>query len=615
MKKFKLFFRGIREIGRICPGIITLISLRSIINALLPFINIYMSSVIVNAIVYGEPLEKLLWYAFLTVLLNAVCSVISAVLGALSGLRQASFSHLYEMHMAEKTMNLDFVDLENPETFQKKQRIQEIRNLNAGGLWKLLEVFPGIVNSGVSVVVSLSITVGLFLSAGYTGENLLLQTVISPFGSILLLILILLGTMAGIYTNAAVTKKLYTILEGFVSFNRIFDYYLNNYISTYHAGKDIRLYDQKTLIDNESTALFGEANSTFRQLTRNQVKYSGISTIASVVILAAVYLFVGLRAMAGLFAVGNILMYINSVNQFIAGINGCVNQFVALRMNQEALKTYFDYMDIPAHMKDGSQPVVVSETDPLEITFEDVSFHYPGSDQDVLQHLSFTFRTGRRTAIVGKNGSGKTTMIKLLCRLYDPSEGRIMLNGIDIRRLRYQEYISLFSVVFQDYKLMAFSLGQNVASSVEYDEDSATASLDMAGFGERLSQMRCRLETPLYKDFDEDGVEISGGEAQKIAIARALYKKAPFIILDEPTAALDPIAEAEVFQQFDQIADKKTAVYISHRLSTCRFCDEIMVFSEGKLVQRGTHEELLSDKEGLYQELWNAQAGYYTERC
>ena len=216
---------------------------------------------------------------------------------------------------------------------------------------------------------------------------------------------------------------------------------------------------------------------------------------------------------------------------------------------------------------------------------------------------------------MGKNGSGKTTMIKLLCRLYDPSEGRITLNGIDIRSLRYQEYISLFSVVFQDYKLMAFSLGQNVASSMEYDEDKATASLETAGFGERLSQMSNRLETTLYKDFDEDGVEISGGEAQKIAIARALYKKAPFIILDEPTAALDPIAEAEVFQKFDQIADQKTAVYISHRLSSCRFCDEIMVFSEGQLVQRGTHEELLADKEGLYQELWNAQAGYYTECC
>ena len=225
--------------------------------------------------------------------------------------------------------------------------------------------------------------------------------------------------------------------------------------------------------------------------------------------------------------------------------------------------------------------------------------------------MNLKFRVGERLAVVGRNGSGKTTFIKLLCRLYDPTEGEILLNGIDIRKYSYEEYLSLFSVVFQDFKLFSFELGQNVAASVEVDEGKAKACLEQAGFGERLRELPKGLHTCLYKDFEEDGVEISGGEAQKIALARALYKDAPFLVLDEPTAALDPVAEYEVYTGFNRMVGNRTAVYISHRLSSCRFCDEIVVFDEGQIVQRGSHESLLSQPDSLYARLWNAQAKYY----
>jgi ATP-binding cassette subfamily B protein len=222
-------------------------------------------------------------------------------------------------------------------------------------------------------------------------------------------------------------------------------------------------------------------------------------------------------------------------------------------------------------------------------------------------------------AVVGMNGSGKTTMIKLLCRMYDPTEGIITLNGIDIKKYDYDEYMDIFSVVFQDFNLFSFTLGQNVATSTDVEEQRAKECLDMAGFSERLSDMQKGLQTALYKDFDEDGVQISGGEAQKIAIARALYKDAPFIVLDEPTAALDPIAEFEIYSKFNGIVGGKTAclagrqaIYISHRLSSCRFCDDIAVFHEGELIQRGSHDALVADEGGKYHELWNAQAQYYS---
>ena len=228
-----------------------------------------------------------------------------------------------------------------------------------------------------------------------------------------------------------------------------------------------------------------------------------------------------------------------------------------------------------------------------------------------MRNLSLKFTLGKRLAIVGKNGSGKSTFIKLLCRLYDPTEGEIRLNGVDIRQYDYEEYLNIFSVVFQDFKLFSFSLGQNVATAMEYDREKVEQCLTKAGLSERLSSMRLGPDTALYKDFESEGVEISGGEAQKVALARALYKDAPIVVLDEPTAALDPIAEAEVYTKFNEIIGDKTAIYISHRLSSCKFCDEIAVFEEGAVVQRGSHEELLKEADGLYHALWTAQAKYY----
>lgn len=247
-----------------------------------------------------------------------------------------------------------------------------------------------------------------------------------------------------------------------------------------------------------------------------------------------------------------------------------------------------------------------------EIEFQNVSFRYPGSDSYALKNVSIKFRIGEKRAIVGMNGSGKTTFIKLLCRLYDPTEGVILLNGINIQKYNSLEYLSILSVVFQDYKLFSFSLAANVAATSEYDETAVVEALEKAGFGERLKTMPNGIETVLYKDFEQSGTEISGGEGQKIAIARAIYKNAPFVILDEPTAALDPIAEHEVYSKFNEIVGERTAIYISHRLSSCRFCDRIAVFDNGQIVQLGTHETLVADETGKYYQLWSAQAQYYT---
>ncbi|MCF0261174.1 MAG: ABC transporter ATP-binding protein, partial [Erysipelotrichaceae bacterium] len=320
-----------------------------------------------------------------------------------------------------------------------------------------------------------------------------------------------------------------------------------------------------------------------------------------------------LKAIGGAFGVGSISQYVGAVSNLSADLAMMLEGYGNMKANTPYLKETFQYLDLPNTMFKGDSASFKQTDGNYEVEFKNVSFKYPGSENWALHRISIKIKSGRRLAIVGENGSGKTTFIKRLSRLYDPQEGEILLNGTDIRQYRYDEYLNLLSVVFQDFELMCASLGANVAAGQHWDKDRAAKALADAGFESRLEQMPKGLDTLLYKDLSEKGIEVSGGEAQKIAIARALYKDAPFIILDEPTAALDPVAEAEIYSNFDAIAADRTAIYISHRLSSCRFCDEIAVFDNGSIVQTGTHEDLVKDESGKYFELWNAQAQYYTE--
>lgn len=254
--------------------------------------------------------------------------------------------------------------------------------------------------------------------------------------------------------------------------------------------------------------------------------------------------------------------------------------------NNAYLKRYFAYFDIPNNMYKGSLTIPKRDDNEYFIEFRDVSFRYPGADAYALYHVNICFQVGEKLAVVGMNGSGKTTFIKLLCRLYDPTEGEILLNGVDIRKYDCDEYLSMFSVVFQDFRLLAYTLGQNVAAAVAFDRKRAADCLRRAGFDERMESTPQGLDTYLYKNYNKDGAEISGCAAQKTALVRALYKNAPFIILDEPTAALDPVSECGAYTSFNTISGDKTVIYISHRLASCRFCDKIAVFDRGRIIKQ-----------------------------
>ena len=250
------------------------------------------------------------------------------------------------------------------------------------------------------------------------------------------------------------------------------------------------------------------------------------------------------------------------------------------------------------------------------IEFRDVCFAYPGTDKLILDHVNIRVRPGEKLSVVGLNGAGKTTFIKLLCRLYDPTSGEILLDGKDIREYEYDAYMKQFAPVFQDFKLFGFTIGENILFQEETlrsgeETQKLERLMKLVEMDEFISKQEKGIDTTVFTVFDEEGIEPSGGEQQKIAIARALYKDAPVIILDEPTAALDPVAEYEIYRQFHTLVGEKTAIYISHRLSSCRFCDTIAVFADGKIQEYGSHDQLANIPNGIYAGMFEAQARYY----
>ena len=339
-------------------------------------------------------------------------------------------------------------------------------------------------------------------------------------------------------------------------------------------------------------------------------QYHGIIMLLTQLASGMVYIAIGMKAIDGVISVGDVLMYAGAVLQLTGSIRIEITEFNAFSYRAEYLNTYYEFINKPSGKYVGTLPIEKRVDAEYEFTFEHVSFQYPGSQELILKDINLRFKIGEKFAIVGRNGAGKTTLIKLLCRLYEPTEGRILLNGIDIKYYDFAEYTRIFSVVFQDFKLLSLPLADNVIAKEELEEARMWKVLEQVGLKKRVERMQDGIHSQLYRN-NGDGVELSGGEAQKLAIARALYKDGPFVILDEPTAALDPIAEAEIYEHFNDMIQGKTAIYISHRMSSCKFCDDILVLDGGRIAERGNHAKLLS-KNGIYATLYNKQAQYYT---
>ena len=604
-KRISVTMRGFSILKQYCPGLAQGKAMYELINSIQPFVSIWLTAQIVNEISSQRRLKTILFYVLGAVLINFICALLKSIINHVCNEKESQMWSWFGKVFSDKQMSLDFVDLENAAIQHQRQEAEENLYMFGNGLAQLFWGISALVRTLVYIVLSLVMTVSLFIS---TSGNRFID---HPIWIGIILVCIMVGGLSKSKATISENDVFMEYCKNTVWFNRVFMFFGKELYMNPEKAKDVRIYSQNTVAEKMLDKLITHERDNQSDITKMAL-YPAIAQIIIGLANAGCYLFVATKALLGAFGVGSIVQYVAVLSRLGEGLQELMYILSDNEVYCTHLQNLFEYLDLPNHMYQGSLTVEKRDDNEYYVEFKDVSFKYPNTNTYVLKHVNLKFKVGEKLAVVGMNGSGKTTFIKLMCRLYDPTEGEILLNGVNIKKYDYNEYMSIFSVVFQDFRLFSFSLGQNVSASASYDKEKVIECLKKAGFAERLNSLPNDLDTFLYKDIDADGVEISGGEAQKLALARALYKNTPFIILDEPTAALDPISEYEVYSKFNEIAGTKTAIYISHRLASCRFCDKIAVFHEGEILQIGIHEELLANSKGKYYELWNAQAQYYT---
>ena len=532
---------------------------------------------ITNAIVWAA--------AFMGVLVLA--GVINAVGNAVQDVLREWFAEYIDIKLAERAMEMDFQHTEDPDALDKLNKAQEGMSWYSGGIMGITDSAYRLAVNAVTAVTSAGIII-------FTCPWLLPVQIIS-----LLLIAWLQSKIN------AVEQKSFVELS---KFNRIFSYVFWQ-LSDFRYGKDIRLYDSADMMNRKAEYYSEKMCDVWKNESRDERKMAWGMDIINALRDGISYFYIGYLAITGAVTIGDFSMCIGAAGTLYFSLNGIIDSIQGIVNKCNYAHRYIEFMDYPAAMQKGTRRVTDGDH---TIEFRNVSFKYPRSDKWVLRGINITIKQGEHLSVVGLNGAGKTTFIKLLCRLYDVTEGEILIDGVNIKEYSDEEYRKLFAVVFQDFSLFAFSLRENISFSDDSKNDPAINEvIEKCGLADDVSKLPDGLGTMMFKSFDENGTELSGGQKQKTAIARALYKDAPVVILDEPTAALDPVAEYDIYRQFDTLVGGKTAVYISHRLSSCKFCDRIAVFADCTIKEYGTHDELAGKPGGIYAEMFAAQAQYY----
>ena len=604
----KTGFRLLKMAHSIDSAYIPLCLMDIIAEVAAAFVSLILSAGLIDALMAGN-YRSAGMYAAEVVLLNLVLGTASHILRKLYKKLDTKCAYAFYTMLRKKALELDYETMEKPEVADKIKFLERTSSMY-GTLPTIVNGYRRLVQCVITIITSVSMVIALCLKRPVISSGVM-GAAASPAGSIILFAAMMMGIAVASYTAVKeYTRKENEVFNNHTGMELKISYLISQVFTNYKVGKVIRLFDMKKMLisnaENENIKM-SKFYSRMCDVSRANVC---IFTIINSVLTICAYLLVAVKVLAEAITIGAFTQYVGALSQFG---NACTNFIQAntnINRNCTYMKEFLDFMDLKSSHSTGTIPVEKRLDGEYELAFEDVSFHYPGNSEMVLNHVNCKLTMKNKMAVVGRNGAGKTTFIKLLCRLYEPTEGRITLNGVDIRKYDEQEYRDLFGVVFQDFKLFAFPVKENIAAGYEYDDEKLWKVLKQAGAEEVVRNMPLGADTLLYKN-KENGVDVSGGEAQKLALARALYKDAPFVILDEPTAALDPLSEAEVYAGFDEMVKDKTSIYISHRMSSCRFCDDIIVFDAGRIVERGDHDSLLS-KGGQYANMWNAQAKYYT---
>lgn len=569
------------------PSYLFLLLAAGLAEAAKPFVAVLLPKLVLEELSGARDPARLLLLTIAAAGFSGLIYWLSGYLSLRRDRANAKFNNLNDRVLADRTLAMDYPYLEDPEVLKMVQQFMQGR-MTQGGLagafgWALGNGLPALLTAlGM-----------LFILARLSGG---------------LLVLLLAATAVSLVLLRLQVKYLSGMTMEMADGNRILSY-LFSIFTDFSYGKDIRLFEAEPLMTTRMKDTVDELwRVCFGNYTKSGACQAGRAAIAQGVV-ALIYAMLAVQTVQKGLSIADFVMLtaaaVSFASSVMTAVTSAMNFYGALKM----VAPFGEYMNLPPVLSQGSEPVP-ELTGEDAVVFDHVTFTYPRAAEPTLKDLCFTIKRGERLAVVGENGAGKTTMIKLLLRLYEPDEGTIYLGGRDIRTMSREETLKQFAVVFQDFKLLAFSVKENICIGPGGDGERLHEVLRKLDLDKVLESTPHGAETSVYRLFDEEGVEFSGGERQKMAIARALYKDSPIVVMDEPTAALDPIAEAEIYGHLNQLVEHKTALFISHRLSSCKFCDRVAVFENGGVTQCGSHRELMA-QEGLYRRMFAAQARYY----
>ena len=590
MKQFKHFITNmifmIHRSWNLARSKYFVMIIQAVINTAQPFALLIMPKYILDELAGQRRPEVTMKYIALYAGVIVFFNLVSLLLNRYGSLKTIKTTHQIEMHNQKKWLYMDYGNLENGQ-------VQELAGRCVG------KVDPQSFAEGTV----LGFFTNLFQLAGYTYIIASLHPLVIAF------------ILAVIGINTLITRKLNKIGYEYdpliTKFSRRYSYIYGTMVS-FSVGKEVRINGASKWLRKKFDKETDEYMKSLRANENKKLPYDILTMVVGLVQTVVIYGYCAYLAISGGITVGSFSVFLGAVTAFTGSFAGFIGRFSGLALLSKYVDDYKEFLTYTKH--NGAERETVCGSDPTEgkfdIEFQNVSFMYPNTDRYVLRNVNIKIRSGERLSVVGYNGAGKSTFIKLICRLYEPTEGKILIGGVDISTIDLADYREMLSVVFQDFQLFWLTIRDNIVMDREYDKVRLDDAIEKSGLGERIALLENGVETELWRLFDESGVEFSGGEGQKVACARAYYKDAPVVILDEPTASLDPIAETRLYERFNNIIGNKTSIYISHRFASVKFCDSIAVFADGELVERGTHRELM-DANGIYAEMFRKQAHYY----
>lgn len=590
-KKIGYLFLLVKILHRTDKGFLWTLIIQIGFLAIIPFIQLELTRQSIKMLTDYSKYDAYICNIVTLLLILLLLNIMSTFFQGKNELKANVIGQILYKEILKTCLFMDYEELQKKQT-QEKMKTATLAFEN-GSLQNLTREFKVIISSVVII-------------SGIIG--------IVAYSNIYLLVISCGIILVNYYILKNVKAKQYNVDKEIVPIGRQIEYF-DNIAADFSIAKEVRLYHTENAMLNEYNNLKHRLVNIANKMIKTRIDSEMYINIGNHILEIAIYIILGYSVLIKKeISVAEFSAVAVAVRTFSSCMNDMLDSFTDIEKNSMHLKDYFEFIQIKSKFKkSGNRKIEASK---FEIVFKNVSFKYPESEVYALKNLNLKIRNGEKISIVGENGSGKTTFVKLLLRLYDPTEGNIYINNINIKDIKYENYLDLFSTVFQDYKLYAFTIKDNIQmfnkdrNESENDNKHIMNILEKLNIKDRIESLENGLDTYLYRIFDENGVELSGGQNQKIAIARAIYKNAGIFVLDEPTAALDPRAEHEIFNDFNNMVQGKTAIYISHRLSVSLLADRIIVLKNGLIVEEGKHKDLI-DRNGLYAELFNLQAQYY----